>query len=265
MPSNVIPSLPTEIYGHTPSFTAIREDEEMSMRITIRLFGFVTLMGLVFLTNALAQQKGKFKATILPIQGNPIVVEDFTINGAHFYDAIKEGKQVKLSFQDLKSIRFLNPGKNFEAEVVFNNGRRDTYRLKPASNIVIRSRDGTVHMGHSKIARIEFGPPRKGQPQPATKPGTFDKVFLRNGDRLSGHVKTEAFTLHAPYGTFTLETSRISSIDFDAKGENVDVVMLKIGDRLSGALEEKPVTFVMSSGEEVQFEAKTIDKITFGR
>jgi hypothetical protein len=237
----------------------------MNVKFAMRIFALVTLMGLVSSTNALAQQKEKFMATIFPIQGNPIVIEDFDLNGTHIYDATKGGRDVKLPFQDLKSIRFLNPGKDLEAEVVFNDGRRDTYRLVPASNIVVRSQYGTVNIGHSMVARIEFGPLRKEQSQPATVPETFDKVFLRSGDRLSGHVKTEAFTLRAPYGTFTLETSRISSIDFDAKGENVDVVLLKIGDRLSGALEERFIKFVMSSGEEVNFNSETIDKITFRR
>ena len=39
--------------------------------------------------NALAQKR-KFQATVFPIQENPIMIEDFDLNGKDFYDVTKE-------------------------------------------------------------------------------------------------------------------------------------------------------------------------------
>jgi hypothetical protein len=88
----------------------------------------------------------------------PIVIREFSINDNFFYDAVRKGKPVKLPFQDLKEIRFLNPGKNFETEVLFKDGRRETYLLQPASDIKVFSKFSVVDLGHSKVARIEFSP-----------------------------------------------------------------------------------------------------------
>lgn len=75
-----------------------------------------------------------------------------------------------------------------------------------------------VSLSHSKVVRIEFGFLRIQQPQPDTDPGVFDRIHLKNGYSLSGHLQTKTFTLRAPYGTFDLETPQIIYIDFDAMG-----------------------------------------------
>jgi hypothetical protein len=238
--------------------------------MTIKFFAILTLMGIVISAHAFAQAE-KLQATIVPIDGQPIVIQDFNINGEFFYDAVQKGKRVKLSFQDLKEIKFLNPGMNYDAEVIFNDGRRETYLLQPASNIIVTSQASVVSLSHSKIARISFSPMPTQQPPPDTKPaqqpqiGTVDRVILKSGDRLSGHIQTKTFPVRTAYGTFQLEAPQIAYIEFDAKGPNIAVVLLKSGDRLSGAVEVESVQFVMMSGEGVSFDGKAIKIISFKR
>jgi len=246
----------------------------MTLRITMKLFAILTLMGIVISTHAFAQTE-KLQATVVPIDGQPIVIQNFTINGELFYDAVQKGKRVKLSFQDLKEIKFLNPGKNYDAEVLFNDGRRETYLLQPASNIMVTSQASIVTLGHSKVARIAFSPIPKQQHPPDTKPiqqnqsdaqpGTVDRVVLKSGDSLSGHIQTKTFPVRTAYGTFQLEAPQIAYIEFDAKGPNIAVVLLRSGDRLSGAVEVESVRFVMMSGEGVSFDGKAIKIISFKR
>ena len=244
------------------------------MRSTMKFFAMLILMGIVFCAHTFAET-GRLQATIVPIDGKPFVIEDFTINGDYFYDAVWEGKPVKLSFQDIKEIKFLNPGKNYDAEVSFNNGSKGAYLLQPAGDIIVLSQYSFVSLGHSKVARIVFGPaqieqpqaniPPGGQPLSNPQPGTFDRVILKNGDSLSGQIQTMTFTVRTAYGTFQLETPKIASIEFDAKGPNTALVLLRNGDRISGTVEVDPVLFVTTSGQGISFDGKAIRIINFKR
>jgi len=258
-------------YGH-------REKEAMTLRTrtAMRLCVILTFMGIVFSSPAFAQA-GKVQAAVFLIGvQEPVVIRDFIINDNDYYDAIREGKPVKLPFQDLKEITFLNPGKNHETEVVFKDDRREKYTLKPASDITMISGSSIVSMGHTKVARIAFSPmpvqppptnapPVLQQPRPGAQPGALDRVVLKSGDILSGNVQTTIFPVRTAYGTFRLEMPKIASIEFDEKGPNTAVVLLRNGDRLSGTVEADPVLFVMTSGEGIQFDGKTIKSIQFKR
>ena len=241
------------------------------MRMTMKFFAILTLAGIVISSGAFAQA-GKLQTTIFPIDGQPIVIQDFNINGEFVYDAVQKGNPVKLSFKDLKEIKFLNPGRNYDTEVTFNDGRRETYLLQPASDITIASQASLVTLSHSKVARIAFSPiptPSDTKPIPQTQSdaqlGTVDRVVLLNGDNLSGTVQTQAFPVRTAYGTIQLETPKIASIEFDAKGPNTTLVLLRNGDRLSGTVEVESVRFVLMSGEGVSFDGKTIKIINFKR
>jgi hypothetical protein len=247
----------------------------MTLRMTMKFYAILALMGIVISSHAFAQT-GKVQATIVLIGvQQPIVIQDFNINGEFFYNAVRQGKPVKLYFQDLKEIKFLNPGKNYETEVIFNDGRKETYLLQPASDITVTSQHSVVSLSHSKAARIAFSPTPKQQAPPDAKPipqtqpdvqlGTVDRVILKSGDSLSGNVQTMTFTVRTAYGTFRLETPKIASIEFDEKGPSTAVVLLRNGDRLSGTVEVESVRFTMLSGEGVSFDGKTIKTINFKR
>jgi len=89
----------------------------------------------------------------------------------------QDGRHLTHLFQDIKVIRFLNPGKNYEAEDTFNGDRRDMYVLQYTASIVVKSRSRIVSLRHSKVARIEFGPTWIQQPQPGTEPGVLIESY----------------------------------------------------------------------------------------
>jgi hypothetical protein len=253
-----------------------REVMTLKIRMAMRCCTILILAGIAFSTSAFAQA-GKVQATIFLIGvQQPILIQNFTINDNYFYDAVREGKQVKLSFQDLKEIKFLNPGMNYETEVIFNDGRKEMYLLQPASDIEVISETSVVTLGYSKVSRIAFSPmpmqPPPSDTRPAQQPsrtgippGAVDRVILKSGDTLSGQVQTLTFAVRTAYGTFRLETPRIASIEFDEKGPGTAVVLLRNGDRLSGTVEVDPILFVTTSGQGVSFDGKTIKTIHFKR
>ena len=135
----------------------------------LAILGILCAGNAFFAGHAFAQE-GKFQATVFLIGVKPFVVPDFTINGESFYDAVRQGKHVKLPFRDLKEIKFLNPGKNYETEVMFNDGRRETYRLQPASDITVISEMSSVEYSHIKVARIMLSPMPAQPPPSDTRP-----------------------------------------------------------------------------------------------
>lgn len=250
------------------------------MRISIAtgLCLVLALTGVAVSAQDIVQPAGKVQATVFLIGvQQPFVVRDFTINNERFYDALREGKPAKLLFQDLKEILFLNPGKNHEVEVLFHDGRKERHTLKPAQDIEITTGGTAVSIGHSKVSRIAFGPmpveqPRAAAPpqiSPHLRPGlqsaAADRIILKGGDVLSGNVRTPAFSIRTAYGTFQIETPRIASIEFDEKGAKTGAVILRNGDRLSGEIEAEAVLFVMTSGDEIRFDGKTVKAIHFKR
>jgi len=268
----MITSSPFRIYLSFSIYYNFRKgDERMNCGITIRLFVVFTLLGVVFSGNLQAQEI-KFPATIYLIQGSrPIFIEDFSPDGKQFYDAVQNEKNIKLEFKDIKTIEFIDPGKRtFEANVTFNDGRKDKYRLVKPGNIEINSSFSVVTMSHVKVAKIEFGPSQKKNEQARTEQvkaeqEKFDRIILKNGDNLSGKLQAKTFALKTSYGAFNFEAPQIAYIDFDAKGKDVDVVVLKIGDRLSGTVHAEPIKFLLRSGKEVNLEIEAIKKIIISR
>jgi hypothetical protein len=199
--------------------------------------------------------------------GKPIFIQDFDLNGEHFYNALHKGKEVKLPFKDLKTVRFLNPGKKYDVEVLFKDGKKGIYSLRPGGNLTIRTKQSIVSMSHTKIAKIEFGtsPPPKSPSQAPVIFGQDDRIFLENGDILSGRVQTKMLKLVTSYGIFDLETSQLSYINFGGRSKDVDVVGLKNGDVFSGKVEVQPVKLVIRGGKEVTLDSGKMKRITFKR
>jgi hypothetical protein len=245
-------------------------EEQMIDRVTIKLAIILAALGMAFPSTGEGGER-KFTATLFPSETKPIFMDDFDIEGEHFYDALKDGKHVKLPFTDIRSIKFLKPGKSelkdkrfqYDVEITFNDGKKGNYVLRPAGSIVIKSNYATVTMSHSKLAKIEFNtsPPPKRKTK--RKKQKFDRVFLKNGDNLSGKVQTEIFKVHTPYGSYELNPAQISYIDFEARGGNVDVIGLRIGDVLSGVVEVDSIKLLTRSGNEVTFQRDKIQRITF--
>lgn len=246
----------------------------MTVKRAGKWYLILAILGILFAGIALAEEE-TFVASITIIDLKPFDVPDFTINGERFYDAVRQGKKVKLPFRDMKEIRFLNPGKSFQVEVLFNDGRRETLLLQPAADIVIET--GMIsEYSHSKVARIQFAPtpaqpfspaplPAQRQPGLVGTPLQSDRIALRNGDSLSGQIQMKILPLRTAYGTFQIEVPQIVSIEFDASRPELAVVLLRNGDRLSGAVEVESVRLTMASGEGATFGVKTIQKIFFKR
>jgi hypothetical protein len=146
-----------------------------------------------------------------------------------------------------------------------NRGKciKDTYVLQSPGHIILESQASIVSFSHSKVAKIEFNTSPPAKPEAKTRVRQFDRLFLKNGDNLSGQVLTRMFKLRSVYGTFDIQMADISYIEFDGRGKDVDVVGLKVGDVLSGKVEVESVKLLSRSGKEVTLQTGEIRRISF--
>lgn len=220
------------------------------------------LAGLAISSSVLALE-GKFNAKVYPIDTAPVFIEDFTMNGKHKCYAEWRGGVITLLFQEIKAIKYLNPGSHtYHVDVTFNSGKKERLVLMP-DVFHGKSEFGEWSMHSEKAVKIEFNPPPVSDAKAEAEYINFDQILLKNGDTISGQIMTKAFKLRTSYSTLKFRTPQIGYLDFEGAGKSKDVMGLRTGDKLSGVLEVGSINLLMRSGAEVYLNKEMIRKITF--
>lgn len=235
----------------------------MKCRIKMWAFTISTVLAGLAISSSVSALEGKFNAKVYPIDTAPVFIEDFTMNGKHKCFAKWRSGFITLLFQEVKAIKYLNPGSHtYNVEVTFNSGKKERLVLMP-DVFHGKSEFGEWSMHSEKAAKIEFNPPPLSDVRAKTEYINFDQILLKNGDAISGQIMTKAFKLRTPYSTLKFRTSQIGYLDFEGAGKTRDVMGLRTGDKLSGVLEVGPINLLMRSGAEVYLNKEMIRKITF--
>jgi hypothetical protein len=231
------------------------------------IISFIIIPIVLFLLNPLSivnSAEEKFSAKVYPKKGGPMVIENFNRddNGPqHFFTAVWRGSSVKLFFHEIESITFIN--KPLDSEVIFNDGRKDKFKITGSTWMRGKSKFGDWVMNCSDMAKIDFATSALSNTPKAAISKNFDQILFKNGDLISGSVKTGTFKLRTSYATLNFMGPEISYIKFDGGGQNIDIVSLKSGDKLSGVIETPIVKVLIRSGKEISLDKEKIKKITF--
>ena len=236
----------------------------MKTKSIISFIIILSAMLLLIPVSTLHSAEKELNAKVYPKKGVPMIIEKFNrdANGPQlFFTANWRGSGVKLLFQEIESITFIN--KALDSRVIFNDGRKDKFRITGKTWMRGKSKFGDWSMNCWDMTKIEFATTALSNSPKATISGEVDQILFKNGDLISGAVKTGTFKLRASYATLNFEGPEISYIAFDGGGQNVDIVSLKIGDKLSGVIETPIVTILIRSGKEINLAKEKIKKITF--
>jgi hypothetical protein len=84
----------------------------------------------------------------------------------------------------------------------------------------------------------------------------YDTVVLKNGDKITGTLLTDTFTITTPYSAVPLEKDKISEIKINPENKGHDVIALKAGGLVEGTIEELSFSFKTASGENITIEKK---------
>jgi hypothetical protein len=93
----------------------------------------------------------------------------------------------------------------------------------------------------------------------------YDTVELKNGDKLTGTVLDNDFTLTTPYTLVNLKKDQISEIKPHAETQNEDVIELNVGGTLTGTIEGPSLSFRLVSGETISLDKEQCKKIILRR
>lgn len=93
----------------------------------------------------------------------------------------------------------------------------------------------------------------------------YDSIVLKNGDTVTGTVENKNFTLKSSYSEITFATSEIAKIVLEGAGSNVDVVRLRVGDKISGVVQDEKVAIKLVSGTSIEVEKDKIKEINIKR
>jgi len=92
-----------------------------------------------------------------------------------------------------------------------------------------------------------------------------DTVELKNGEKLTGTLLTDTFTVSTPYMVVTLDKDKISEISIIPEGKDHDVILLNTGGLVEGTIEELSFSFKLDSGKEISLEKEKCNKIILKR
>jgi hypothetical protein len=95
----------------------------------------------------------------------------------------------------------------------------------------------------------------------AAEANANDTIDLKNGDKLTGTVLNDTFTLTTPYTAITLERNKISEIRIASGNGDNDVILLNAGGSLEGKIEELEFSFKPATGEMISIEKEKCKKI----
>jgi hypothetical protein len=90
-----------------------------------------------------------------------------------------------------------------------------------------------------------------------------DTVELKNGEKITGTVLNDTFTVTTAYSLVTLEKDKISEIAIMPEGMNHDMVTLKEGGILEGTIDETSLSIRNEKGEKITLNKEECKKIIF--
>jgi len=249
-----------------------------SNAVRILAIALMVALGTLF-SNGASAKKDNFAVMVYPLEGDGMLIEGVEARwwtpgpgwrSVDYFSAKWRGSRVKLQFSDIKTIQFLKPRKNYEAQVDFVDGRKDIFKID-LHEFSGKSEYGLWKMHIDKVRKLDFSPAMEGQRKQSPESTDqeipewkdFDQVILKNGDIITGIVTREVVKLKTSYATLFFEMPKISFIHFDGSDQELDIVILKMGDKLSGILEIPNIKMKMRSGAEVDLDTQKIRSITF--
>jgi hypothetical protein len=218
-------------------------------------------------TTALPETES-FAVKISVVRQEPIWVKDFSAGPSGtqqtFFLSRWKGSSVKLNFADLQKITFLHDSATAQhnARVFFRDGRKDSFLIFDTW-ISGKTAFGPWEFVTRKAREIEFFSPGDAARQSPEGGAREDRVVLRKGEVVAGELKTPVFTLQTPSGTLRLETAQIRRVSLEDGGGNRDVVFLRIGDKISGVIQETEIIVKSNNGKELNLPKEAIREIQF--
>ncbi|MEM4245011.1 MAG: hypothetical protein QXR60_02300 [Candidatus Nanoarchaeia archaeon] len=192
------------------------------------------------------------------------------LNKKGVFEYVKwKGVRTNLNMSDIKSVTAKKAGGIWDfCDILFRNGNKDEFEIKMGSLIgkvyipSLSKYGDFVQMMYDGV-KVEVLDSMAAAPSSSPQAEKFDQIVLKNGDVLSGDVLTGVFFVKTSYGKLELNARDIQTINFEGGGLNIDVVTLRMGDKLSGVVHSDKITIRLRTGAEMSLDKDKVKDVIF--
>lgn len=95
------------------------------------------------------------------------------------------------------------------------------------------------------------------------RPSITDILLLRNGDKLTGTVLNEKFSIRTSYAEIVLNNWIIAGIDLEGGANNIEKIITVNNNRFSGFIDDSVFVFMLQSGAQIEVRREKVLKVVF--
>ena len=95
------------------------------------------------------------------------------------------------------------------------------------------------------------------------RPSNTDILLLRNGDKLTGTVLNEKFSIRTSYAEIVLNNRIIAGIDLEGGVNNIEKIITVNNNRFSGFIDDPVFVFKLQSGAQIEVRREKVLKVVF--
>jgi len=97
------------------------------------------------------------------------------------------------------------------------------------------------------------------------RPTGTDLLLLRNGDKLTGTILNEGFSLRTSYARIRFGTEIVAGLDLEGGPHHIETIITVNRNRFSGFIDEPVIKFRLQTGPEIQVRREKVLKAAFQR
>jgi len=95
------------------------------------------------------------------------------------------------------------------------------------------------------------------------RPSSTDILLLRNGDKLTGTVLNEKFSIRTSYAEIVLNNRIIAGIDLEGGANNIEKIITVNNNRFSGFIDDPVFVFKLQSDDQIEVRREKVLKVVF--
>jgi hypothetical protein len=166
------------------------------------------------------------------------------------------------------SLRFLDkarqPANTYQVQTV-DKAMIEGQFVQPKASLAGLLPDGSKYtLPLSRLKSMERILPPDAEPREEAT--NADVVILKNGDRVSGTIRTEDFVMETPHGSLAFKKDDLERIVLKSGAQPADLAMLRNGDRVSGKLTTASIQVELPKGAgAAQFDKDKIQEVIFAK
>ena len=95
------------------------------------------------------------------------------------------------------------------------------------------------------------------------RPKDVDILLLRNGDKLTGTVMNNSFSIRTSYAHIDIDSKYIAGINLEGGANNIESIITVNNNRFSGFIDDAFISFKLTNGPQLEIRREKVLKIVF--